>query len=427
MKKYYNIAKNNLYPICRSLTGKGIVKTLKIIQNEFPSLKIKKIKSGTKVFDWHIPSEWNITDAYVLDKDGLKIIDFKQHNLHIVGYSIPLKTTLTKKNFFKNLFFLKNQPTAIPYLTSYYKKGWGFCVSYNQFKKFNNKYSSKDKFKIIINSSLKNNGNLNYAELILKGKSKKEILISTNICHPSMANNELSGPIVTMGLINYFSKLKLNKTLRFVFIPETIGSIAYLSKNLNYLKNNVIGGYNLSCIGDDRQHSLMFSKYQNSASDEAIIAAYKKLKIKNYKIYSFLERGSDERQYNSPGVDLPISSIFRTKYGSYPEYHTSLDNFDLVTIKGVTGGFKVAKTAIEILLKNIYPKNKLICEPQMGKRGLYPTLSAGNLNKLTLSYMDFLQYSDGTNSLKKISNLIGVKFEAAEKIYYKLKENSLVC
>jgi len=427
MKKYYNIAKNNLYPICRSLTGKGIVKTLKIIQNEFPSLKIKKIKSGTKVFDWHIPSEWNITDAYVLDKDGLKIIDFKQHNLHIVGYSIPLKTTLTKKNFFKNLFFLKNQPTAIPYLTSYYKKGWGFCVSYNQFKKFNNKYSSKDKFKIIINSSLKNNGNLNYAELILKGKSKKEILISTNICHPSMANNELSGPIVTMGLINYFSKLKLNKTLRFVFIPETIGSIAYLSKNLNYLKNNVIGGYNLSCIGDDRQHSLMFSKYQNSASDEAIIAAYKKLRIKNYKIYSFLERGSDERQYNSPGVDLPISSIFRTKYGSYPEYHTSLDNFDLVTIKGVTGGFKVAKTAIEILLKNIYPKNKLICEPQMGKRGLYPTLSAGNLNKLTLSYMDFLQYSDGTNSLKKISNLIGVKFEAAEKIYYKLKENSLVC
>ena len=426
MRKYYNIAKNNLYPICRSLTGKGIVKTLKIIQNEFPSLKIKKIKSGTKVFDWHIPSEWNITDAYVLDKDGLKIIDFKQHNLHIVGYSIPLKTTLTKKDFFKNLFFLKNQPTAIPYLTSYYKKGWGFCVSYNQFKKFNNKYSSKDKFKIVINSSLKNNGNLNYGELILKGKSKKEILISTNICHPSMANNELSGPIVTMGLINYFSKLKLNKTLRFVFIPETIGSIAYLSKNLNYLKNNVIGGYNLSCIGDDRQHSLMFSKYQNSASDEAIIAAYKKLKIKNYKIYSFLERGSDERQYNSPGVDLPISSIFRTKYGSYPEYHTSLDNFDLVTIKGVTGGFKVAKTAIKILLNNIYPKNKLICEPQMGKRGLYPTLSAGNLNKLTLSYMDFLQYSDGTNSLKKISNLISVKFDAAEKIYYKLKENSLV-
>ncbi len=417
MKKYYNIARNILYPICRSLTGNGVVETLKIIQNEFPSLKIKKIKSGTKAFDWLIPPEWNIIDAYVLDKNGLKIIDFKKHNLHLVGYSIPLNTTLTKKKFFKNLFFLKNQPTAIPYITSYYKKGWGFCVSYNQFKKFNKKYSSKDKFKIVINSSLKNNGNLNYAELILKGKSKKEILISTYICHPSMANNELSGPIVSMGLIDYFSKQKLNKTLRFIFIPETIGSIAYLSKNLNHLKTNVVGGYNLSSIGDNRQHSLMFSKYQNSPSDEAIIAAYEKLKIKNYRIYSFLERGSDERQYNSPGADLPISSIFRTKYGCYPEYHTSLDNFDLVTIKGVTGGFKVAKTAIEILLKNIYPKSKLICEPQMSKRGLYPILSTKNNNKLARGYMDFLQYSDGTNSLKKISNLINMEFEDTEKIY----------
>tara|TARA_B110000967_G_C18851011_1_gene544619 strand:+ start:175 stop:1458 length:1284 start_codon:yes stop_codon:yes gene_type:complete len=427
MKKYYNIAKNNLYPICRSLTGKGVVKTLKIIKDEFPSLKIKKIKSGTKVFDWRVPPEWNVTDAYVLDNDGIKIIDFKKNNLHLIGYSTPLNTTLSKKNFFKNLFFLKNQPKAIPYITSYYKKKWGFCVSYNQFKKFNKRYSSKDKFKIVINSSFKNNGNLNYAELILKGKSKQEILISTYICHPSMANNELSGPIVTMGLINYFSEYRLDKTLRFIFIPETIGSIAYLSKNLNYLKTNIIGGYNLSCIGDERQHSLMFSKYQNSPSDEAIIAAYAKLKIKNYKIYSFLERGSDERQYNSPGVDLPISSIFRTKYGCYPEYHTSLDNFDLVTIKGVTGGYKVAKTAIEILLKNIYPKNKLICEPQMGKRGLYPTLSTKNTNKLTRSYMDFLQYSDGTNSLKKISNLIDVEFQIAKRIYYKLKKYSLVC
>jgi len=426
MKKYYNIAKNNLYPICRSLTGKGVVKTLKVIKDEFPTLKIKKIKSGTKVFDWRVPPEWNVTDAYVLDKDGIKIIDFKKHNLHLIGYSTPLNTTLSKKNFFKNLFFLKNQPKAIPYITSYYKKKWGFCVSYNQFKKFNKIYSSKDKFKIVINSSFKNNGNLNYAELILKGKSKQEILISTYICHPSMANNELSGPIVTMGLINYFSKYKLDKTLRFIFIPETIGSIAYLSKNLNYLKTNIIGGYNLSCIGDERQHSLMFSKYQNSPSDEAIIAAYAKLKINDYKIYSFLERGSDERQYNSPGVDLPISSIFRTKYGCYPEYHTSLDNFDLVTIKGVTGGYKVAKTAIEILLKNIYPKNKLICEPQMGKRGLYPTLSTKNTNKLTRSYMDFLQYSDGTNSLKKISNLIDVEFKIAKRIYYKLKKYSLI-
>ena len=213
-------------------------------------------------------------------------------------------------------------------------------------------------------------------ELLLKGNSKKEILISTYICHPSMANNELSGPIVSMSLINYFQRIKkLNNTIRFLFIPETIGSIAYISLNFENLKKSVIGGYNLSCIGDDRQHSCMFTKYGNAPSDESIIAAYKKLKIKKYKVYSFLKRGSDERQFNSPGVDLKISSIFRTKYGEYPEYHTSLDNFNLVTLKGILGGYKVAKEAIKILQQKIIPRNKIICEPHMGKRGLYPTIS----------------------------------------------------
>ncbi len=426
IEKYYKIAKNTLFSINRSLTGRGVIKTLRIIQKEFPKLKIKKIKSGTKVFDWNIPPEWNITDAYVLDKNGLKIIDLKKNNLHLVGYSTPLKKTLTKKDLFKNLYFLKKQPKAIPYITSYYKKRWGFCISFNQFKQFDKKYSLKDKFKVVINSSLKNNGKLNYGELILKGKSKQEILISTYICHPSMANNELSGPIVSMGLINHFKKQKLDKTLRFIFIPETIGSISYLSMNLNYLKENVIGGYNLSCIGDDRQYSCMFSKYQNSPSDEAIIEAYKKLKIKNYKIYSFLKRGSDERQYNSPGVDLKISSIFRTKYGEYPEYHTSLDNFNLVTLKGVTGGFKVTKKAIEILLKNIYPKNKVICEPQMSKRGLYSTLSIKKVYKLTRGYLDFLQYADGTNSLEKISSFIKLDLNSVKKINFILQKNKLI-
>ena len=191
----------------------------------------------------------------------------------------------------------------------------------------------------MIKSSLNSNGYLNYGELVIKGQSKQEILISTYICHPSMANNELSGPIVSMSLINYFKKIKnLSKTIRFIFIPETIGSITYISKNLYDLKSNLIGGYNLSCIGDERQHSCLLSKYENSPSDKALIEAYKKLRIK-YKKYSFLERGSDERQFNSPGIDLPITSIFRSKYGEYPEYHTSLDNFSLVTIKGVKDGF----------------------------------------------------------------------------------------
>ena len=221
-------------------------------------------------------------------------------------------------------------------------------------------------------------------------------------------------------------KKKLNKTIRFIFIPETIGSISYLSKNLNHLKKNVIGGYNLSCIGDEKQHSCMFSKYQNSPSDEAIIEAYKKLKIKKFKIYPFLKRGSDERQYNSPGVDLRISSIFRSKYGEYSEYHTSSDNFNLVTLKGVTGGFQVAKTAIESMLKKTYPKFKVLCEPQMGKRGLYPTLSTKKDKKLTGDYMNFLQYADGFNSLEKIANLIKLDLKSVKKINLILKKNKLI-
>ena len=256
--------KTKLYPLNRSLTGRGVRSTLSIIKKEFPKLKIKKIKAGKKVFDWNIPPEWNVTNAYVLDKNRKKIIDFKKNNLHLVGYSIPTNKHLSKKELFANLFFLRKQAKAIPYITSYYKRRWGFCISYDQYRSLNKQYTKNDKFKAVIEANLNKNGCLNYGEIILKGASKKEILISTYICHPSMANNELSGPIVSMGLINYFQNKKLSKTLRFIFIPETIGSIAYICKNIKYLKQNVIGGYNLSCIGDERQHSCMFSKYQNS-------------------------------------------------------------------------------------------------------------------------------------------------------------------
>jgi aminopeptidase-like protein len=262
--------------------------------------------------------------------------------------------------------------------------------------------------------------------LVLKGKSKKEILISTYICHPSMANNELSGPIVSMCLINYFKKKNLKKTIRFIFIPETIGSIAYLNKNLHYLKENVIGGYNLSCIGDERNYSCLLSKNKNSPSDEALLEAYKKLKIKKFKIYSFLERGSDERQYNSPGIDLPISSIFRSKYGTYPEYHTSLDNFKLVTYKGIMGGYKLAKSAIKILLEKKIPKVKILCEPFMTKYNLYPTLSIKNKNHISEKYMDFLQYADGKNTIESISKKINISLKQANKIFKILRGKNIV-
>ena len=437
IKKYYQLGKNVLYPICRSLTGAGVRKTLRVIKQEFPELKIKNISSGSKVFDWKVPPEWNIDNAYVLDKDNKKIIDFKKNNLHLVGYSIPIDKVVSKKELLDKIQVLPKQPNAIPYSTSYYSKYWGFCLSFNEKKKIIKTYNDHDKFKVIIKSKLNPKGKLNYGELILKGKSKEEILISTYICHPSLANNEMSGNIVSMCLINHFKKYKyLEKTIKFIFIPETIGSIAYLSKNLPYLKSNVIGGYNLTCIGDDRQHSCMLSKYENSPSDRSLIEAYKKLKIK-YKKYPFILRGSDERQFNSPGIDLPISSIMRSMYGTYPEYHTSLDNFKVVTMKGITGGYSVVRNAIEILLKKIIPKYKVLCEPQLGKRNLYPKISLKNYkvasvkkwnNRMgdSIYYLHFLQYSDGKNDLESISKLLSIKKNKALKIYNFLKKNKLV-
>lgn len=425
IKKYYDIGRDVLFHINRSLTGRGVKKTLKIIKDNFPNLKIYNVKSGTKVFDWTVPLEWNVKDAYVLDKNNKKIINFKKNNLHLVGYSIPQNNYLNKNSLIRKIYSLPRQPNAIPYVTSYYKKDWGFCISDIEKKNIINNYSANDLFKVVIKSELNKKGNLNYGELVIKGKSTQEILISTYICHPSMANNELSGPIVAMSLIDHFQKKKNNKTLRFIFIPETIGSITYLSKNLNSLKENVIGGYNLTCIGDDKNHSCMFSKYGNSQSDKALIEAYKKLGIK-YKKYSFLERGSDERQYCSPGIDLPISSIFRTKYLKYPEYHTSLDDFNLVTLSGIKGGFKVSKTAIEILLKKNLPKNLILCEPQMGKRGLYQLVTRNQTKGIAVHYMNFLQYADGSNTIEEISKIIKIRLSLANKIYATLKKYALL-
>lgn len=425
IKKYYNIGKEILYPINRSITGRGTLKTLKIIKKELKELKIKKIKSGTKVYDWVIPSEWNVTEAYVTDKSNNKIIDFKKNNLHLVGYSIPVDKILNKKELFKNLYSQPNQPDAIPYVTSYYKKKWGFCISENKKKKFKKIYNSSDKFRVFINSKFNKNGNLVYGEYLIKGTSKKEILVSTYICHPSMANNELSGPILSMSLIDYFkNSSKQFYSMRFLFIPETIGSIAYISKNFNHLKKNVIGGYNLTCVGDNRMHSCMLTKYGNMPSDDALLEAYRKLKIKP-KIHSFLFRGSDERQYNAPGIDLNISSIYRTKFGCFPEYHTSLDDFNLVKLKGVQGSFNVSKNAIKILQKKRFPKSTKLCEPNMGKRNLYQTLST-KFDQPTRHLMDFLTYCDGKNSLEKISKFLGINIKKTKQIYSFLIKKNLI-
>ena len=427
INKYYNLGKNILFPINRSITGKGIVKSLKLIKKINPKFKIKFYKTGEKVFDWTIPEEWNIKNAYVLDSNNNKIIDFKKNNLHVVGYSKAISKIIKKKDLLEKLYTSKIYSDAIPYVTSYYKKNWGFCVSEKQKNKIIKKYKNNDYFKVIIDSNFKKkNGRMPIGEYILKGNSKQEILISTYLCHPSMANNELSGPLLSMMLIEYFKKIKLDKTLRFIFIPETIGSIVYINKNLKKLKN-VIGAFNLSCVGDNREYSCMLSKSTTAPSDKALLYILLKNKIK-FKKYSFNERGSDERQFNWPGVDIPMTSFFRSKYNEYPEYHTSKDIFGkVVTKKGLNGSFKIMKQTINYLMEKKYPKTNIICEPKMDKRGLYSYTSALNKSyKFQRKLIDFLMYSDGKNNIEEISKKINLKLTVTKNLFKILLKNKLL-
>jgi len=428
MRKIFILGKK-LFPICRSLTGGGVRETLKLIKEYEPLLKIKSMPSGKKVYDWKIPAEWNVSDAYVLDHQKKKIIDFKKNNLHLIGYSVPINKKISKKELLSRLNSIPKQPTAIPYITSYYKKYWGFCISENDKKKILKKLKNINENKKLlfakISSSFKKNGKLNYGEIYIPGISKKEIFLSTYICHPSMANNELSGPLVSIALAKYFKKTKNYYSIRIIFIPETIGAISYIAKNLDRLKKNVIGGYNLTCLGDDFNYSFLPSKYKNSLSDKAARKAFKKLKIK-YKEYSFLDRGSDERQYNSPGIDLPIASIMRSKYGTYKEYHTSLDNFDFVSIKGLRGGFKILKESIKNLDSSLITRPKFLCEPHLSKYKLYPTLSKKNKNNFSRKILDFIQYSDGKNDLFDISRILKINYKEVKKIYKILINKGLI-
>ena len=422
--KLYSLGKK-IFRINRSITGNGVRETLRHVKKELKDLKILEIKSGTKVYDWMVPPEWNVKKAYIEDKNKKKIIDIKNNNLHLVGYSIPLKIYLKKKELLSRIHTLKNQPAAIPYVTSYYNKYWGFCASYNFIQKIKKNYSDNDKFFIKIESNFKKKGSLTYGELLIPGHSKQEILISTYICHPQMANNELSGPMVSIALAKYFKNKVNEKSLRFIFIPETIGSITYLKKNIDKIKKNIIGGYVLSCIGDERSYSFMPTKYGNSISDIAAKKAFKKLNIK-YKQYSFLKRGSDERQFNSPGIDLPVASILRSKYGEYPEYHTSLDNFKLVTKKGLNGGFKVAREAIKIIMKDIIPVSRFLCEPKLQKKKLYESLSTGSSTADSSKILDFLQYADGKNNIEEISRYIKCSLSSTYDVYKLLLINKLL-
>ena len=409
-----------LFPICRSITGDGFRQSLMILKKKLPSLKSIEVPTGTKCFDWEVPKEWNIKDAYIIKPNGEKICKFHSNNLHVVGYSIPINKKISLKELQQHLYSIPSQPNAIPYVTSYYNEHWGFCVSQNDRDELR-----EGDYQVVIDSELKD-GHLTYGEIIIPGNTDHEIFISSYLCHPSMANNELSGPVVTTFLANWIMSLKKRRyTYRVVIIPETIGSIVYLSKNFSKMKKNVIAGFNVTCVGDERSYSYLPSRNGDTLSDKVVLHVLKHTQP-NFVTYSFLERGSDERQYCSPGVDLPVCSIMRTKYGCYPEYHTSLDDLNLITPAGLLGSYNVLQKTIECLEVNRKFRSKTLCEPQLGKRGLYPNVSIKNGAEKIKNMMNFLTYADGVSSNLDIAEKINVPLWHLTDIANKLEELELI-
>ena len=412
-----------LFPINRSLTGDGNRKTLEIINSIIP-LKINEIKSGTKVFDWIIPEEWNIRSGWIKDSKG-KIVDFEDNNLHVLGYSMPIDKKVTYNELIKNIYTLQNRPKSIPYRTSYYEKKWGFCMTNEQFLQLN----PNETYHVFIDSEFKTNGSLTYGETYLKGKSEKEYLISTYICHPSLANDNLSGIVLTTLLADHLSRINLKHNYRIIFIPETIGAIAYLSRNMNEL-GNVKGGYVITTVAGKGKIGYKESFIKNSEIDNSIILA---LQGEDFIKYNFAPDGSDERQFSSPGFRIPMASVTKDKYYEYEQYHNSDDNLDFISAEGLMKTLNFYKEAIEILeLNETYYRKNPYCEFQLGKYGLYPNtggainqkVNSDELENYSNQFIDALGWlsfkCDGNNSLidiaieSKIN--IGILSETANKM-----------
>lgn len=415
----YELAKK-IFPICRSITGDGVRQTLKILKDEYQDMCIYEVPSGTKVFDWTVPKEWNIRDAYIENSHGEKVIDYKENNLHVLGYSLPMDCRMPLEELQKIIYTQLEQPDVIPYVTSYYQERSGFCMSENQ------KQSLKeDTYHCVIDSDLKD-GSLTYGEIILKGDTEKEVLLSTYICHPSMANNEVSGPVVTIELAKWLASLKKRRyTYRIIFIPETIGSITYLSRNLELMRNNTVAGFVLSCVGDNRTYSMVETKYGDTLTDKLLKNVLHN-HFPDYKLYDFLHRGSDERQYNAPGVDLPVCAVCRSKYAEYPEYHTSADDLSLISEEGLQGTYELMQKCIRALEYNFCYKVNCLCEPQLGKRGLYPTISQKGSYDTIMAMRDFIAYADGHNDLIDISDKIHVAIDMLIPIIEQLLKKEII-
>ena len=402
-----------LFPICRSITGDGFRQTMRILQQQIP-LQIHEVPSRTKVFDWVVPREWNIKDAYVKNAKGEKVIDFQKSNLHVLNYSIPVKKVIPLKDLKEHLFTLPDYPDWVPYRTSYYKENWGFCLSHNALMKL-----EEGEYEVLVDSRLEN-GSLTYGELYLEGEKQEEVLISCHCCHPSLANDNLSGISLATILAKYLRTVSHRLSYRFVFIPGTIGAITWLSLNepaVNRIKHGLV----ITGVGDSGKITYKKSRRGDSEIDRAASHILKH-SGQDYDIIDFYPYGYDERQYCSPAFNLPVGCLMRTPYGQYPEYHTSADNLELVHPEFLGDSFSKLLAMLDILennrtYQNLNPK----CEPQLGKRGLYSSIGT---NELALLWV--LNLSDGGNTLLDIAERSGIEFAAIQESARILSTNKLL-
>jgi aminopeptidase-like protein len=397
---------DRLWPLTRSLTGDGVRATHDIL-SELAPLERTEVPSGSRVLDWIVPPEWVVRDAHVVDPDGRRILDVHENNLHLVGYSVPFRGVLSREELDGHLHSLPAQPTAIPYLTSYYSPHWGFCLAHEQRERL-----PEGEYEVVVDTELRADGSLTLGEAVLPGEEPGEVLLSTYTCHPSLANNELSGPLVAAFLYRRVAAWPRRRLgYRFVFVPETIGAIAYLARRGDHLRERLLAGYVITCIGDPGPFTLKRSRRGDTLADRA--AAYVLGGESDVRVVDFFPSGSDERQYCSPGFDLPVASVMRTMYGTYPEYHTSLDNRDFISFSAMAESVDTYERILRTLdanvsLLNTYPYG----EPQLGRRGLYPSLgSSKETDARAEAMLWILNQSDGEHDLLDIAARSGVPME----------------
>ena len=392
-----------LYPICRSITGEGVRETLRIIQKRVP-LEIQEVPSGTKVFDWTVPLEWNVADAYVMNRAGKRVIDFQSHNLHLMSYSVPVRKKMSLEELRPHLFSLPAHPEWIPYRTSYYKENWGFCMRHVDFEEL-----SDEEYDVVIDSTLQA-GSLTYGELYLPGETSDEVLVSCHVCHPSLCNDNLSGITVAVKLAETMAARSRRYSYRFLFIPGTIGSITWLAQN-EQIVPRIRHGLVITGVGDAGSVTYKKSRQGNAEIDRATTHVLRH-SGEAHSIIDFFPYGYDERQYCSPGFNLPVGCFMRTPHGQYPEYHSSADNFDLIRSESLSRSYADCLQIFELLEGNrVYVSQNPRCEPQLGRRGLYRAVAGQQENQFReLALLWVLNMSDGRHALLDIADRANLPF-----------------